>query len=117
MKPYSIDIRQKILETKLETQESDEEIAMRFRVSRSFVNKLVRKYKQTGSLEPLPHRGGASRKLTPEEIEIVIQLVKNDCDATLKQLRDRLNQKKGTKVSISTISRLLKRLMLRYNQK
>jgi transposase len=89
MKAYSTDLRQKIIETKLETQETDKKIAERFRVSRSFVNKLVRQYQRSGNYEPLPHRGGAQPQFTREKIAIVIELVEEDNDATLQQLSDR----------------------------
>lgn len=49
MKAYSKDLRKRVIETKIETNESDEKIAERFKVSRSWVNKLVRQYKQTGN--------------------------------------------------------------------
>lgn len=117
MKAYSTDLRQKIIETKLETQETDQKIAERFRVSRSFVNKLVRQYQRSGNYEPLPHRGGAQPQLTKEKLAIVIELVEEDNDATLQQLRDRLLEKTGKKVSLATLCRLLQRLELTRKKK
>jgi transposase len=108
MKPHSRELRQRIIAAKFETQASDTEIALRFRVSRSFVNKLCKQYQQKGSIEPLPHGGGASRKLNSEEIEFVIQLVREDSEATLSQIKARLTKETGKIVSISTISRILK---------
>lgn len=117
MKAYSTDLRQKIIETKLETQEADQKIAERFRVSRSFVNKLVRQYQLIGNYETLPHGGGAQAKLTREQIAVVIQLVEGNNDATLEHLSDLLKEKSGIKVSISTICRLLQRLKLTRKKK
>jgi len=117
MNPYSKDLRQKIIETKLETQEPDQKIAERFRVSRSFVNKLVRQYELIGNYEPLPHGGGAQPKLTKEQIAVVSQLVEEDNDATLQQLSERLHEKSGTKVSVSTICRLCQKLELTRKKK
>ncbi len=117
MKSYSTDLRRKIIETKLDTLESDQKIAERFRVSRSFVNKLVRQYEQSGNYEPLPHGGGAQPKLKREQIVLVIQLVEEDNDATLEQLSDRLKEKTGIKVSSSTLCRLLQRLKLTRKKK
>jgi transposase len=53
MKPYSKDIRTKIIETKHQTNESTQQLADRFRVSYSFVNRLLRHYEATKSIEPL----------------------------------------------------------------
>lgn len=112
MKAYSTDLRQKIIEAKLETHEPDQKIAERFRVSRSFVNKLVRQYKQSNSYKPLPHGGGAQTKLTKEHLAIVTQLVEEDNDATLQQLSTRLTEKTGISISISTICRFLQKVEL-----
>lgn len=117
MKAYSTDLRQKIIETKLETQETDQKIAEGFRVSRSFVNKLVRQYQRSGNYEPLPQRGGAQPQLTKEKLAIVIELVEEDKDATRQQLRDRLLEKTGKKVSLATLCRLLQRLELTRKKK
>jgi transposase len=115
MKPYPKDLRQKIIETKLQTQESDAKIALRFKVSRSFVNKLVRQFKQKGSVEILPHAGGASLKLTTKEIELLIRLIRQDPNLTLKQLQQRLSETTGRTVSIATLSRLLKKQKINTN--
>ncbi len=78
MKPYSTDFRQKIVETKYKTNESLQQIANRFQVSYSFVHKLLHRYKKTGNVKPSPHGGGKPPKLTPQQKEIVLQLVEED---------------------------------------
>lgn len=109
MKTYSTDLRQKIIETKIETQETDQKIAERFRVSRSFVNKLVRQYKERGDYHPLPRGGGAQSKLTRDNQALIIQLVEEDNDATLEQLQSRFREKTEVNISISTICRFLQK--------
>jgi transposase len=117
MKPYSTDLRSKILETKKKTNESIQQLAGRFQVSYSFVRKLVRRYEAAGTLEPAPHGGGKPAKLDPEHFEIIFQLVEEDNDATLEQLRIRLAEKTGIRVSISTMCRLLQKLKLTRKKK
>jgi transposase len=109
MKTYSEDLRQRIILAKYETNVSDQEIANRFQVSRSFVNKLVRQYKKTRSYKSLPHGGGKTPLLQEKEIIILLELVEEDNDATLKELRERLEKKTGITVSIATICRALKK--------
>jgi len=58
MKPYSADFRQKIVETKEKTNESIQQLADRFQVSYSFVNRLIKRYEATKSVEPKTHGGG-----------------------------------------------------------
>lgn len=112
MKPYSIAFRKKIVETRQNTNKSIQQIAERFGVSYSFVRKLLKRYEAKGTIEPDPHGGGKSLKLNLQQIEIVIQLVEEDSNATLQQLCDRLEERTGMKVSIPTMYRLLQRLKL-----
>lgn len=112
MKPYSKDFRTKIIETKQKTNESIQQIAERFQVSYSFVNRLLKHYEATASVESKPHGGGKPPLLNSQQIEILSQLVEEDNNATLQQLSVRLTEKTGIKVSIPTICRLLQRLEL-----
>jgi transposase len=117
MKPYSRDFRRKILETKQKTQDSNQQIAVRFQVSYSFVRRLLKRYESTGSVEPNPHGGGKALKLNSQQIDVVTQLVEEDNDATLQQLCDRTEEKTGLKVSVPTMCRLLQRLELTRKKK
>jgi transposase len=109
MKPYSTDLRRKIIEAKRKTNESIGQLADRFGVSYSFVSRLLKRYEATASVEPNPHGGGKPPLLKSQHIEILEQLVEEDNDATLQELRDRLAEKTGVKASISTICRCLQR--------
>ena len=55
MKPYSTDLRRKIIEAKHKTNESIGQLAERFGVSYSFVSRLLKRYEATASVEPEPH--------------------------------------------------------------
>ena len=120
MKPYSRDIRTKIIETRNNTNESTKQLANRFRVSYSFVNRLLRRYDATNSIEPLPHGGGKQPLIDSEQLNIVKKLAEEDNDATLQELsgaaalapRDRLQEKTDIKVSIPTMCRLVQKLNL-----
>lgn len=117
MKPYSTDFRAKIVQTKHKTHQSIEEIASRFQVSYSFVQKLLQRYEATGSVEPKADGGGKPAKLTPQHIEMVVQLVEEDNDATLQQLCARLREETEIQVSVPTMCRLLQRLRLTRKKK
>ena len=57
-KPYSIDLREKIV-TAYENQEgSMQKLAKRFKVSKNFVADLLKRFKETGQIAPKPHGGG-----------------------------------------------------------
>jgi transposase len=117
MKPYSTDFRTKIVETKQKTNESIQQLAERFRVSYSFVRKLLKRYEAKGTVEPAAHGGGKLPKLNSQQIEMVVELVEEDNDATLQQLCAGLEEKTGIKISIPTMCRLLQKLELTRKKK
>ncbi len=52
MKAYSADLRQKIIDTHTNEKISQRQLAKRFRVTLSFVEKLLKQYRQTGEIAP-----------------------------------------------------------------
>lgn len=64
MKAYSSDFRQKVINAHNNKEGSQRELATRFSVSLSFVQSLLRRYRSSGTVEPKPHGGGQSAKLT-----------------------------------------------------
>src|SRR3954453_8333559 len=108
MTPYSQDLRQRILETVEGGEGSLRQIARRFLVSLSFVTRLLQLHRSTGSPQPRPHGGGNPAKLSPQDLERLRELVRQQPDATLEELRQRL----GVACSTMTISRALRRLGL-----
>lgn len=112
MKAYSIDIRQKIIDAYNNQEGSQRKLAKRFRVSLSFVQSLLKRYRETGSVDPKPHGGGQTPKLTPQQLAIVPQLVKEDNNATLDELCEKLYQKTQVRISRATMGRVLQTFKL-----
>lgn len=112
MKSYSSDLRQKIVDRYQEGNISQRELARQFRVAVSFVETLLKRYRQTGSVEPKIRTEQTPTKLNGEQLRVLEQLVEAQNDATLRELRDCLEQKTGMSVSCSTINRMLMKLNL-----
>jgi transposase len=108
MTPYSQDLRQRVLETVRRGEGSLRQIARRFLVSASFITRLLRTHRTTGSLQPKPHGGGHPAALTPEDLERLREVIRQQPDATLEECRQRL----GASCSLMTISRALNKLGL-----
>src|SRR4051794_29579097 len=108
MTPYSHDLRQRVLDTVQSGEGSLRQIARRFRVSVSFVTRLLKRYRSTSLLEPKPHGGGHPPVLGPEDLERLRELIRQQPDATLEECRQRL----GVSCSSMTISRALRKLEL-----
>src|SRR3982750_2329343 len=103
MTPYSQDLRQRILDTVRRGEGSVRQIARRFLVSVSFVTRLLRTQRDTGSLHPKPHAGGTPPRPPPEDLERPRELIRQQPDATLGECRQQL----GVSCSLMTISRAL----------
>jgi transposase len=108
MKAYSQDLRTRILDTVQRGDGTLRQIARRFLVSVSFITRLLQCHRRTGSLQPRPHGGGNPAVLSPEDLEQLRELVLQQPDATLEELRQRL----GASCSLMTISRALRKLGL-----
>ena len=108
MTPYSQDLRKRVLDTVERGEESLRQIARRFLVSLAFVTRLVQRHRGTGSLQPKPHGGGNPPVLSPEDLERLRELVRQQPDATLEELRQRL----GGSCCLMTIARALDKLEL-----
>src|SRR5215217_2052055 len=108
MTPYSQDLRQRIVDTVQRGEGTIRQIAERFLVSVSFVTRLLRLYRGTGSVEPRPHGGGNPAVLMPEDLERLRELIRQRPDATLEECAAHL----GASCSLMTISRALSRLGL-----
>jgi transposase len=106
MGPLSNDLRERIVAAVDHDEGSRREIARRFRVSVSFLTRLLKLRRETGSFDPRPHGGGQTPALDREALERLRGLVNERPDATLKELRDRL----GVVGSIMIVWRALKKL-------
>jgi transposase len=108
MRPYSQDLRQRIVDTVRRGDATVKQIAERFLVSVAFVARLLQLHRTTGSVEPRPHGGGHPAVLTPEDLERLREFIRDRPDATLEECRGHL----GSSCSLATISRALLRLGL-----
>lgn len=108
----SIDLRQRILAAYDAKEGSQRQLAERFKVSLSFIRDLRRHHRETGSVQPKPHAGGAIAKLGLEQLLIVETLVKAQPDALLRELCERFTEKTGGMVSVSTMQRAVTKLEL-----
>ena len=117
MKPYSCDLRQKVINAHNQKEGSQRQLAKRFSVSLSFVQSLLRRYRSSGTVEPLAHGGGQIPKLNNEQLALVGLLVESNNDATLVELCDRLEQQTQVKISRSSMGRITQKLNLTRKKK
>lgn len=112
MKPYSLDLRAKILEAYLQKEGSIRQLAQRFKVSARFVWELIHRFRSSGHYAPKPHGGGNPSCIKPSQHEIIIALVKQYPDATLKELCTHFEEQCQVTPSKSSMQRVLDKLKL-----
>lgn len=115
MKAYSLDFRQKIIDIYLEDKISQRQLAERFKVALSFIEKLLKQYRETGSISPKIRLKQTPLKLNEQQLNILKEIVETNNDATLAEIRSQLEQKTGVLIGRSTVDRMLK--MMKINVK
>jgi transposase len=117
MKAYSLDLRKKFVEIYATEDISQRELARRFHVSLSFIEKLLKQWRETGDLAPKPHGGGHPPKLNADQRVLVQALVESNNDATLDELCQAIQQQTQVVVSRATMGRLVQQLNLTRKKK
>jgi transposase len=117
MKAYSLDLRQRIIETDRTEMITRKGLAARFKVSESFVGNLLKIFRETGDVAPKPHGGGHPPTLNPDQLVSLIEIVESNNDATLDELSHFLEEKEQVFVPRSTMGSLMQRLDLNRKKK
>jgi transposase len=112
MKPYSTDLRIRVVQAYENREGALRQLATTFRVSLSFVRRLLKHYRETGSVAPKPHGGGYPAKVDAGGLAVVQALVQVAPNATLSELCQRFEAQHQRRVSVATMSRVLAHLQL-----
>jgi transposase len=113
MGPYSKDLRERVAAAVDHGEGSQRQIARTFRVSLTFVFRLLRRRRDAGTLDPKPHGGCPPPTLGADELQRLAELIREHPDATLEQLRRRGD----FRCSLTTVWRALRRLGLTRKKK
>jgi transposase len=112
MEALSLDLRERVAAACDEGVDTQPEVAERFSVSVSFITKLLRRRRTTGSVAAKPRGGGRKSSLGTHDLGRVRRLVAEQPDATLAELCGRLRAVGGPAVGAWTMCRALKALGL-----
>src|SRR5207237_5463237 len=102
MRAFSQDLRERIIQTIQQNEETQNEIAEHFGVSLSFLEKLWCRWRRSGSCAAKPPAGGPARQLQDHAASLRAEVTKQP-DATLAELGTRLVAAKGPAVSTATL--------------
>ena len=117
MQPYSIDFRQKIIEVYEQEKISIRNLSQRFHVAKSFVQKLLKQYQETGDIKPKRQGGNSPPKVQGADLVTLTEIIENNNDATLEELCELLEQQTGIKVSRATMGRISQKLDYTFKKK
>jgi transposase len=107
MAPYSMDLRKRVARA-WDAGMDAESVAAKYDVSRAWVNRLIQRRRETGSLAPRQQTKFRKRALAEAEEQRLAALITAQPDATLAELRDAL----PTSAALSTLWRAIERLQL-----
>jgi transposase len=111
MKAYSIDFREKIVKTYEQGNTSVRKVALRFDVSKSFVQKILEMKKTQGDIEPRRQGSKIKGNLDGYEAQLALMVEKYP-DATLSEYCEYCGQTYDIWVSNSTMCRSLQKQQL-----
>jgi transposase len=107
MKAYSLDLRQRVVETYKTGALTIKAVAEQFRVGETFVKKMLRQERETGAVKAYAHGGGRRRALNSRQMGKLKRLVDIEPDLTLAELQEKLFSEERVQVSIPTLARVL----------
>jgi len=115
MQAYSLDLRQRVLDA-CQSGQSEREVAARFALSLSSVQRYKRAHRATGSLAPVPWPGRAP-KIKKEHQDQLQTLVASKTDWTLASLCDAWKAHHGTTVAVDVMGRTLARFGITHKKR
>lgn len=110
MRPYSLDLRQRIVDAYTRGEGSMRELAERFSVALNTVQSYIHLARTKGTPVPRAHGGGAVAKMDEAALEEVRTLVHEKSDRTLAELTELLESRQHVHVHLATMHRVLSRL-------
>ena len=113
MRAYSLDLRTRVVGAVDKQIGTQTEVASLFGVGCTFIKKLLRQRRASGTLAPKSHGGGHVPKLAGPQREVVRSyIVHEQNDATWEEVQAYVASKLGVEVSQATVSRVLQSLDL-----
>ncbi len=88
MKPYPIELRERVLAAVDAGRATQVKIAETFKVSTLWIRKLIRQRRSEGTIAPRGHGGGRTAAFTGAVLKELDQFVSANQDATLEMIRE-----------------------------
>ena len=106
MRPTPIELRKRVVAARTEDGQSMGQIAERFRIPKGTVQRILERYRDSGSVEPKPQNPGRKSAFSSEDLARLKEDILAHQDATLEELRER----SSVNVSIVSFHKVIKKL-------
>jgi transposase len=103
-RPYSPDLRERVLDACDADEGTRAEIARRFRVGESTLYLWLQQRREEGRTAAKPHHGGSPSRF---DVGVLVELVEERRERTLAELGAHYQQRTGQAISKSSVDRLL----------
>jgi len=110
---YSTDLRTRVIDAWHTKEGTQRQLAQRFKVSLSFVKRVVRRYRTSAQREAKPRGATLGPIIDGEYLTMVQRLIEHKPDISLQQLCEQLAERTQIKVSKPTMCRAVQRLEMR----
>jgi transposase len=98
MNPTPLALRKRIVAARKDDGQSMGQIAERLQIPKGTVQRVLERYRDSGSLEPKPRNPGRKSAFSEEDLRLLKQDILAHPDATLEELRSR------SRVDVSVVS-------------
>jgi putative transposase len=109
---YSTDLRTRVIDAWTAKEGTQTQLAERFKVSLSFVKRVLRRYRTSAQKEAKPRGATLAPTIRGEALNLVQSWIEHKPDILLEELCEQLEAHQGLKVSKPTMCRALQRLKL-----
>lgn len=109
MGPYSVDLRQRVVDAYKRGLGTIRELAEMFQVVPNTVENWLKLERETGSVAPRPHAGGVEPTIRGDVFNTLCRLAGERHDATLDELHRALEQECQIQTSEAAVCRALRR--------
>ena len=116
-KPYSVDLRERIIKAYADGGDSQENIAKKYQIGRSTVVRYWKQYQEKGHIEPILEKSGRPSRLNTKELKKIREIVKKQPDITLAELGKQYNGRSKKPVGRTVLSQALLKLEFRRKKK
>lgn len=108
-KPISIDVRERVVAAHREGKGTYAQLSELFKVGEASISRWLRLEREAGTLAPKPIPG-REPKLDEQGRAVLRELVDADSDATLAELAQRLRERIGVTLVVSSIHKALAKM-------